>query len=133
MSITRAKFEDGQLNDCDITLKDLERINKTFVTILTGMYHSRIEYPEEAITGFKKAEAKKSPLPAPEKRPAKKAAVNREAAQTKESPVKKASKKAERSTKKNASRKKQKKGTKTGSGDNGTQQKQPKDDTQNDD
>ena len=58
--ITKAKFEDEQLNDCDVTLKDIERINRTFSTILTGMYHSRIEYPEEALTGFKKSERKKT-------------------------------------------------------------------------
>ncbi len=58
--ITRGKFEDGQLNDCDITLKDLERINKTFSTILTGMYHSRIEYPEEPVGNLKKRIDKKT-------------------------------------------------------------------------
>ncbi len=43
--IINNKFIDGQLNDCDLTLKDLHRISEAFLRILAGMYHSRIEYP----------------------------------------------------------------------------------------
>ncbi len=39
-------FVDGQLDDCELTLKDLNRIAKTFTQILTGIHHHRIEYPE---------------------------------------------------------------------------------------
>lgn len=39
-------FNDGQLNECEITLKDLHLISRAFVKILTGMFHHRIEYPE---------------------------------------------------------------------------------------
>ena len=39
------KFIDGQLNDCELTLRDLERIAEAFVRVLTGMYHSRVPYP----------------------------------------------------------------------------------------
>jgi hypothetical protein len=38
-------FEDGQLNDCDLTLKDLTEINKSFSMLLSGIYHHRIDYP----------------------------------------------------------------------------------------
>ncbi|MCK5313400.1 MAG: HDIG domain-containing protein, partial [Desulfobacteraceae bacterium] len=41
-------FADGQLDECELTLKDLHEIAKHFNTILTGIYHSRIEYPEKA-------------------------------------------------------------------------------------
>jgi cyclic-di-AMP phosphodiesterase PgpH len=41
-------FADGQLDECELTLKDLHEIAKHFNTILTGIYHSRIEYPEQA-------------------------------------------------------------------------------------
>ncbi|HOW42737.1 MAG TPA: HDIG domain-containing protein [Candidatus Omnitrophota bacterium] len=41
------KFIDGQLDNCDLTLKDLERIATVFVHILSGIYHSRISYPEQ--------------------------------------------------------------------------------------
>ena len=40
------KFIDGQLDECDLALKDLERISAVFIRILTGIYHSRISYPE---------------------------------------------------------------------------------------
>ena len=39
------KFIDGQLDECDLTLKDLEKISAVFVRILSGIYHSRITYP----------------------------------------------------------------------------------------
>ncbi|MFA4888986.1 MAG: HDIG domain-containing metalloprotein [Candidatus Omnitrophota bacterium] len=41
------KFIDGQLDECDLTLKDLEKISAVFIRILSGIYHSRISYPEE--------------------------------------------------------------------------------------
>jgi putative nucleotidyltransferase with HDIG domain len=40
-------FADGQLDECELTLKDLHEIAKNFNNILTGIYHSRIEYPEK--------------------------------------------------------------------------------------
>ncbi|MFA4991347.1 MAG: HDIG domain-containing metalloprotein [Candidatus Omnitrophota bacterium] len=45
--IINNKFIDGQLDECDLTLKDLEKIAEVFTHILTGMYHTRVEYPEE--------------------------------------------------------------------------------------
>jgi hypothetical protein len=42
------KFIDGQLDECDLTLKDLERISAVFIRILSGIYHSRVTYPEES-------------------------------------------------------------------------------------
>ncbi|MBU1570531.1 MAG: HDIG domain-containing protein [Proteobacteria bacterium] len=44
-------FSDGQLNDCELTLKDLNNIAKSFNTILTGIYHHRIEYSDAPVTG----------------------------------------------------------------------------------
>ncbi len=44
--IINNKFIDGQLDECDLTLKDLERIAEVFIRILTGIYHGRISYPE---------------------------------------------------------------------------------------
>jgi len=39
-------FLDGQLDECELTLKDLHAIQKSFITILLGIFHHRIEYPE---------------------------------------------------------------------------------------
>ncbi|MFH1146096.1 MAG: HDIG domain-containing metalloprotein [Pseudomonadota bacterium] len=41
-------FADGQLNDCELTLRDMHQIAKSFTRILTGIFHHRIEYPESA-------------------------------------------------------------------------------------
>jgi len=46
--IINNKFIDGQLDECDLTLKDLEKISTVFIRILTGIYHSRVAYPEES-------------------------------------------------------------------------------------
>ncbi|MGE0083062.1 MAG: HD family phosphohydrolase [Desulfococcaceae bacterium] len=40
-------FTDGQLDDCELTLRDLDKIGKTFNKILNGIHHHRIEYPEQ--------------------------------------------------------------------------------------
>ncbi|MEZ4524848.1 MAG: HDIG domain-containing protein [Desulfobacterales bacterium] len=40
-------FTDGQLDDCELTLRDLDNISKTFNKILNGIHHHRIEYPEQ--------------------------------------------------------------------------------------
>ncbi|MCX7988091.1 MAG: HDIG domain-containing protein [Thermodesulfovibrio sp.] len=44
--ITKNIFLDGQLDDCEITLKDLIEIKKRFEHVLTGIFHRRIPYPE---------------------------------------------------------------------------------------
>ncbi len=36
---------EGQLDDCDLTMRDVEEIKTAFTSILMGMYHPRIEYP----------------------------------------------------------------------------------------
>lgn len=42
-------FIDGQLDECELTLKDLHAIQKSFIAILIGIFHHRIEYPERTI------------------------------------------------------------------------------------
>ncbi len=41
-------FIDGQLDECELTLKDLHHIAKSFNRVLAGIFHHRIEYPEPA-------------------------------------------------------------------------------------
>jgi len=48
-SIIDDKLSCGQLNNCDLTLKDIEKIRICFLTALNGIYHQRIEYPKEKI------------------------------------------------------------------------------------
>jgi len=40
-------FADGQLEECELTLKDLHHIAKSFNKLLTGIYHHRIEYSDK--------------------------------------------------------------------------------------
>ena len=42
-------FSDGQLDHCELTLKDLHLIAKSFNKILNGIHHHRIEYQENAV------------------------------------------------------------------------------------
>ena len=42
--IINNKFIDNQLDQCELTLKDLEVIGDTFARILMGIFHSRVEY-----------------------------------------------------------------------------------------
>ena len=47
--IIKEKLEDGQLEECDLTFRELDTISQSFVKILTGIFHSRIEYPENVL------------------------------------------------------------------------------------
>ncbi len=44
-------FASGQLDECELTLKDLHAIAKCFTRILTSIHHQRIAYPEPAEKG----------------------------------------------------------------------------------
>ena len=44
--IIRERLQDGQLDDCNLTLKDLKVIGDVYIRLLSSMFHTRIEYPE---------------------------------------------------------------------------------------
>jgi membrane-associated HD superfamily phosphohydrolase len=44
--IFEERIQQGQLDECPLTLQDLESARKTFCSVLNGLYHPRIEYPE---------------------------------------------------------------------------------------
>lgn len=46
--IIRARFLDGELDECDLTLKDLIKIKQSFLKTIVGIHHHRIKYPETA-------------------------------------------------------------------------------------
>lgn len=58
-NIINDKLASGQLNNCDLTLKDIEKIRACFLTTLNGIYHHRIEYPKERIKDLDKENNKK--------------------------------------------------------------------------
>jgi hypothetical protein len=41
-------FSSGELDECELTLRDLHQIAKCFSRILTGIYHQRVAYAEPA-------------------------------------------------------------------------------------
>ena len=45
--ITRKKFEDGQFDQCDITIEQLHSIRESLIKSLNAMYHARVKYPEQ--------------------------------------------------------------------------------------
>lgn len=56
--IIQKKLKNGQLEECDLTLKDLDKIGDSFSRILTGMFHSRVDYPDEDLIKKIKEEKK---------------------------------------------------------------------------
>ncbi len=45
--IINNKFIDGQLDECNLTLKEIDVIAITFARVLSAMYHGRVKYPEK--------------------------------------------------------------------------------------
>ena len=43
--LVKQKLDDGQLDQCDLTFRDVSRICASFMTVLSGVFHERIEYP----------------------------------------------------------------------------------------
>jgi putative nucleotidyltransferase with HDIG domain len=43
------RLTDGQFDECDLTLRDVEKIKEAFVQQLLGMYHQRIAYPQNKV------------------------------------------------------------------------------------
>ena len=44
--IINNKFIDGQLDECNLTLKEINLIAETFARVLSAIYHTRLKYPE---------------------------------------------------------------------------------------
>ncbi|HEY8922298.1 MAG TPA: HDIG domain-containing metalloprotein [Candidatus Limnocylindria bacterium] len=47
--IVDARVEDGQLDEAELTLRNLSEIKEAFVQQLLGMYHTRIQYPDNVV------------------------------------------------------------------------------------
>jgi putative nucleotidyltransferase with HDIG domain len=44
--IFQERIDLGQLNECPLTLRDLDVAREAFVSVLSGLYHPRVDYPE---------------------------------------------------------------------------------------
>lgn len=67
-SIIKGIFSEGQLDESELTFKDLHKLSETFLRILTGMFHQRVAYPDAkkpdtAKNGVKAAETPASVPP----------------------------------------------------------------------
>lgn len=60
--IIQKRLLDGQLDECNLTMRDLKRIEESFARTLTNMYHARIRYPSDEVKG-----EEEPPAPAAEK------------------------------------------------------------------
>lgn len=59
--LIRGKLEDGQLSDCELSLRDIDQICEAFSDILKGVYHERVEYPKVQQFAVKSSEKNDSP------------------------------------------------------------------------
>ncbi|GAA0602189.1 cyclic-di-AMP phosphodiesterase PgpH [Virgibacillus siamensis] len=46
-SIVKDRLMDGQLNECDLTLNELDKVHQTICETLKGIFHSRLKYPNK--------------------------------------------------------------------------------------
>ncbi|MEK7860293.1 MAG: HDIG domain-containing metalloprotein, partial [Chloroflexota bacterium] len=53
--IVEERVADGQLDECDLTLRDIHDITVAFCELLLGVYHERIPYPEDRIARIETA------------------------------------------------------------------------------
>ena len=57
--LVRGKMEDGQLDECTLTFRDIGRICAAYETVLQGVFHERIEYPSVDLKRAKRQSGKK--------------------------------------------------------------------------
>lgn len=46
-NLIKIRLEDGQLDDAPLTMSDIHKIKKSFISILVGQHHKRIRYPKQ--------------------------------------------------------------------------------------
>jgi putative nucleotidyltransferase with HDIG domain len=63
--IISERLEDGQFDECDLTLRDLSVAQEAFVSQLLGMYHQRVAYPQSKIVELEARRAAGGGGPAP--------------------------------------------------------------------
>ncbi len=54
--LIKEKLDDGQFNDCELTLNDLDKIAEAFLNVLVGIFHERVSYPDVSLNDEKEQE-----------------------------------------------------------------------------
>ncbi len=54
--LIRERLEDGQLDEANLTLRDLDTVARTFTRVLTGVFHTRIEYPDPVLKEMERSQ-----------------------------------------------------------------------------
>lgn len=68
--IVHERLEDGQLDECDLTFRDLERIAQAFTRLLASTFHPRLEYPEVSLEAHRRRRQRGlGTSPAPRRQP----------------------------------------------------------------
>ncbi len=62
--LVKRRRDEGELDECSLTLRDLTKIKSAFLSVTVGIYHTRVRYPEPPRTRVRKP--RPAPVPAPE-------------------------------------------------------------------
>ena len=62
VKIVQEKFSSGQLDNCELSLKDLHQIEVSFARVLGATYHQRVEYPQTADDKMKSEKREHQPV-----------------------------------------------------------------------
>jgi cyclic-di-AMP phosphodiesterase PgpH len=61
--LIRKRLDDGQFDECDLTLRDITLIEESFLPVLAGAMHQRIEYPKDQAPRPRNTNPKVAPTP----------------------------------------------------------------------
>ena len=63
--IIQSRLIDGQLKECDLTMRELEEVAESFKHTLQSMMHSRVAYPTGRSERTERTERRDTPIPTP--------------------------------------------------------------------
>ena len=64
-AIVKSRYEEGQLDETNLTFGDLTKIKESFLAVLSGIYHKRIEYPVQPTAAGEEKPVKGQEVPEP--------------------------------------------------------------------
>ena len=74
--LAQQKYQDGELDECDLTFKELKQIVEAFMPVLYGVFQHRVEYPESKDLQKNNIKQKKQKKQKTQKAPEKKVSEN---------------------------------------------------------